>query len=115
MRVCALLFLAFAVLAGCGTAPNDEGAAREAKAFAAPLTSGAAEAQARLLSRLAPRLEQSSASLTRVTRKDGGRSLRMNGRFSHAQIARLHSDGTVTRTCVDHLEAAEAALRGAQP
>lgn len=111
MRI--LLVAVLVVLSGCGAAPKEERAPRRLEAAAAPLSSDANGAHARLLSQLAPRLEQSRASLTEVTRKDGGRSLRMDGRFSQAQLARRNSDGTVTTTCVDNIEAAKLALRGA--
>jgi len=112
MRMRAVLLAVFSLLAGCGAAPDERSATRR-EATAAPLSSAALDAEARLLSQLAPRLDQSAASLTPVTRQDGGRSLRMNGRFSQAQIARRKSDGSVATTCVDNLEAAKAALRGA--
>jgi hypothetical protein len=87
------------VLVGCGN-----GRSSEAKAVSVALHSD--DAAARLLSQLAPRLERKASALTPVTRADGGRSLRVNGRFSQAQIARVDASGALSATCVDNLEAA---------
>lgn len=112
-RACSLLVVLVAI-AGCGVSNGESSRPLPpVKRAAAPLSNEAADAEARLLARLAPRLEQSSAGLTPVTRKDGGRSLRMNGTFSQAQIARRNSDGSLSTTCVDDIEAAKVALRGA--
>lgn len=71
------------------------------------------DAAARLSARLAPRLAQTSEDVTIVTRPDGRRSVRLNGSFSRAQMARLRADGTVETECVDTLPAAERVLRAA--
>ena len=89
--------------AGCGTnGGTAEGKAPEARSAALEQSTS----QARLIAQLAPRLEQRGRNLTPVTRADGGRSLRMNGHFSQAQMARVNADGSVTATCVDNVEAA---------
>jgi len=72
-------------------------------------------AQSAALARLAPRLSQAPATLTPVTRSDGRRSLRVNGGFSQAQLARVGADGRVTTACVDNLAAARAIIEGATP
>jgi hypothetical protein len=75
-----------------------------------------AVAKSAALARLAPRLSQTPANLTPVTRSDGRRSLRVNGGFSQAQMARLGADGRVTTVCVDNLAAADAMMiEGAKP
>jgi len=104
---CSLL-VAVGLLSGCGTNGGRGGAAAQAKAAA--LEKG--DAQARLIAQLAPRLEQKSASLTPVTRADGGRSLRVNGHFSQAQMARVDASGVVTATCVDNVTAAARFVEG---
>lgn len=95
---------------GCGTQPG----VPEAKASRSAALQRAGS-RSRLLSQLAPRLEQRGASLTPVMRSDGGRSLRTNGRFSQAQMARIGADGAVTTHCVDSLEAAAQVVRGDEP
>lgn len=104
---CGLGLLVLGLGSGCGTAKGGGDAARVEPSASALQKS---DAQARMLSQLAPRLEQKSAALTEVTRADGGRSLRVNGRFSQAQLARVDASGAITTTCVDSLEAAAHVL-----
>ena len=99
---------------GCGAngpSPDNERARTPARAEAL----AADDAANRLRARLAPRLSRSSASLTEVVHPNGRRSLRVNGRFSQAQLARIDGSGRVVTECVDNLPAAERALAAGTP
>ena len=107
MRGRASCLVLLVVLLGCAFGcTSTEKKAESARAVAKPAA----------LARLAPRLSQTPANLTPVTRSDGRRSLRVNGGFSQAQMARIGADGRVTTACVDNLAAAEAMMiEGATP
>jgi len=108
------LVLLVGLLLGC-TAGKKAGEQARAAAEPAALESASTDAAARLSARLAPRLSQTPANLTPVARTDGRRSLRVNGAFSQAQMARLGADGRLTTACVDNLAAAEQMINGATP
>ncbi len=113
----ACLFLLAGLSLGC-TAGETKGEPARAVAKPAALQSASgnsADAAARLSARLAPRLSQTAANLTPVARSDGRRSVRVNGGFSQAQLARLGADGRLTTACVDNLAAAERMIDGATP
>lgn len=68
------------------------------------------DAPARAVAQIAPRLSRSSAGLTEVVHPDGRRSLRVNGTFSQAQIARVTASGEIVTECVDSAPSAARAL-----
>ena len=104
------LCLVLGVCFGCG-ANREHEAARASSRASALQASQAEDAAAKLSARLAPRLARSSANLTEVVHPDGRRSLRVNGGFSQAQMARVDASGQVATECVDTLPAAERAMR----
>ncbi len=55
-------------------------------------------------------MSRSSAGLEPFELQYGGVGVHLGGRFRNALIAHLHADGTLSTSCFDHPEHAEAAL-----
>jgi hypothetical protein len=63
------------------------------------------EAQ-KLAEGLAPMLDRSTEGLTQVRHADGSVSMDLKGHFQDVVVARINTDGTIERSCVNNPEAA---------